>query len=132
MAEGDSGSGSKAPRNTPVKNTSSAHSVSVMLPGSTRSIIQMASPSIITPNAAFTVFIHGPTFGSSCPAEAPTTSSGEPMPRLNANNAPEPRATSPLWPMTARVATSGGATQVVTISAESAPMIATPMNLPPF
>jgi len=81
---------------TPVRNTSNDHNTSVTEPGSTRCIIQMAMPSISTPNAAFTVFIHGPTRGSSCPADAPTTSKGEPMPMLNANSALEPRATSPV------------------------------------
>ena len=52
------------------------------------------------------------------------------MPRLMANSAAAPRAMLPLWPITASVATSGGATQVVTISADSAPMTATPPKLP--
>jgi hypothetical protein len=86
----------------------------------------------MTPNAPLTVFIHGPTFGSSLPAEAPTSSSGEPMPMLSANNAPEPRATSPVWLMNVSAPMSGGATQVVTISDVSAPMIAVPMKVPPF
>ena len=78
------------------------------------------------------MFIHGPTFGSSWPAEAPTSSNGVPMPMLSANNAPEPRATSPVWLMNVSAPMSGGATQVVTISAVSAPMTAVPMNVPPF
>ena len=78
------------------------------------------------------MFIHGPTFGSSCPADAPTSSSGVPMPMLSANNAPEPRATSPVWLMNVSAPINGGATQVVTISAVSAPMTAVPMNVPPF
>src|SRR5690606_30746039 len=131
-ADGSGGSGSNAPRKTPVRKTSSAHSASTTLPGSTRPIIQIASPSSITPNAALTVFIHGPAFGSSLPAEVPTTRSGAPMPRLNANSAPAPRTTSPLWPITASAATSGGATQVVTISADSAPITAVPANVPAF
>ena len=77
-------------------NTSSDHSTRVTEPGKTRSIIQIASPSIITPNAAFTVLIHGPTFGNICPADAPTIKSGEPMPMLKAKSAAAPRPTSPV------------------------------------
>ncbi len=52
------------------------------------------------------------------------------MPRLIAKSASPPRSTSPLCPITASVATSAGATQVVTISAESAPITATPPKVP--
>ena len=49
----------------------------------------------------------------------------------SAQTTPRPRAAMlPLWPITAKVATSGGATQVVTMSAESAPMTATPPKVP--
>ena len=43
-----------------------------------------------------------------------------------------PRSTSPVCPITASAATIGGATQAVTTSAESAPMIAVPTKLPDF
>ena len=107
-----------------------AHSSRVAAGGTTRVSIQAATPSIITPNSCLIVSIQGPALGNSLPAEAPTTSSGAPIPRLMANSAAAPRAMLPLWPITASVATSGGATQVVTISAESAPMTATPPKLP--
>ena len=84
----------------------------------------------MTPNTALTASIHAPALGSSWPAEAPTTSSGAPMPMLSANSAAAPRNTSPLWPITASAATSGGATQAVTISDESAPMTAVPSSVP--
>ena len=54
------------------------------------------------------------------------------MPRLSANSAAAPRNTSPLWPMTASAATSGGATQAVTISEDSAPITAVPSSVPCF
>ncbi len=37
---------------------------------------------------------------------------------------------SPVWPITASAATSGGATQAVTTSEESAPMTAVPTSVP--
>jgi len=54
------------------------------------------------------------------------------MPRLSENRAAPPRNTSPLWPITASAATSGGATQAVTIRDDSAPMTAVPSSVPCF
>ena len=119
-------------RQNPATNASTAQSPSVTGPGSSRLTIQIATPSIITPNACLTASIQAPAFGSNWPAEAPTSSSGAPMPRLKAKSAAPPRTTSPLWPITASDATSGGATQAVTIRDESAPMIAVPSNVPCF
>ena len=54
------------------------------------------------------------------------------MPMPMAKSARLPRRTSPVWPITARAATIGGATQAVTTRAESAPMTAVPTKLPDF
>ncbi len=48
------------------------------------------------------------------------------MPIPMAKSAAPPLAMLPLWPMNTRAPTRAGATQVVTMSADSAPMIATP------
>ena len=71
--------------------TGMAHSTSAARPGATRTSIQAATPSIITPNSFFTVSIHGPALGSSLPCDAPTSSSGVPIPRLITNSAAAPR-----------------------------------------
>ena len=92
--------------------------------------IQIATPSIMMPNTCLTVSIQAPARGRSSPADAPTSSSGAPIPRLMANSAAPPRNTSPLWPITASEATRGGATHAVTISDDSAPMIAVPIRVP--
>src|SRR6185437_5912877 len=55
---------------------------------------------------------------------------GVPMPRLMAKSAAPPRTSWPVWLMTRSAATSAGPTQVVTMSADSAPMTATPPKLP--
>ncbi len=86
---------------------------------------------MITPKAALTVVIHGPTRGKSCPADAPTKRSGAPMPMLIANRALAPRPTSPVCAMAVSAPINGGATQVVMIKEVSAPITATPMNVPP-
>ena len=95
-----------------------------------RASIQAATASIMTPKSFFTSSIHAPAFGRSLPAEAPTTSSGVPMPRLMAKSAAPPRTSWPVWLMTRSAATSAGPTQVVTMSADSAPMTATPPKVP--
>ena len=95
-----------------------------------RASIHAATASIITPKSFLTSSIHGPAFGRSLPAEAPTTSSGVPMPMLIAKSAAPPRAIWPVWLMTSSAPTSAGPTQVVTMSAESAPMTATPPKSP--
>ena len=95
-----------------------------------RASIQAATASIMTPKSFLTRSIHGPALGSSFPAEAPTTSSGVPMPMLMANSAAPPRTICPVWLMTSSAPTSAGPTQVVTMSAESAPMTATPPKVP--
>ena len=86
----------------------------------------MATPRNITPKSDFTVSIQGPTLGSSEPAEAPTRSSGTPIPRPVAYSAAAPRAILPVWLITDSAAISAGATQAVTTSAESAPMMKQP------
>ena len=91
-----------------------------------RASIQAATASIITPKSFLTRSIHGPALGSSLPAEAPTARSGVPMPMLMANSAAPPRTICPVSLMTIRAPTRAGPTQVVTMSAESAPMTATP------
>ena len=113
-------------------NMSTAQSASVTLPGSMRDNIHTARPSIMKPNAFLIDSIHGPAFGSSFPAEAPTINNGAPMPMLNANSAVPPRNMSPDWPITVNVATSGGATQAVTINDDSAPMMNAPIIVPRF
>ncbi len=107
-----------------------AHKSSVQRSGTMRASIHAATASIMTPKSCLTVSIQAPALGRNLPAEAPTRSSGTPMPRLIAKSAAAPRTMSPLWPMTARVATSGGATQVVMMSADSAPITATPTKEP--
>ncbi len=52
------------------------------------------------------------------------------MPILMAKRAAPPRTICPVWPMTSSAATSAGPTQVVTMSADSAPMTATPPKVP--
>ena len=84
------------------------------------------------PNAPLTVFIQAPVWGSSRPAEVPTASSGNPMPSDSANRVRAPRSMSPVWAITVSAATRGGATQVVTTSADSAPITAVPMKVPLF
>src|SRR5688572_6630901 len=84
----------------------------------------------ITPNRFLMVSIHAPAFGSSAPAEAPTSSSGVPMPRLMDNMAMAPRLTSPVCAMNVSAPMSTGATQAETISADSAPITPTPTNVP--
>ncbi len=128
----DPSSGAKAPRNTPPMTSSTAQSASVSVPGQRRSSIHTAMPSIIRPKAALTETIQAPAFGISRPAEAPMASSGMPMPMPSANSASAPRATSPVFAITVRAATSGGVTQVVTTAAEITPMMAAPMKLPDF
>ena len=118
--------------NTPAMRTSTPHSASVISPGRMRESIQTARPSIRKPNAFLTATIHGPALGNSFPADAPTSSSGAPMPMLMANRAEPPRSMSPVWPMTVSAATSGGATQAVTMSDDSAPMTKAPMTVPLF
>ena len=53
--------------------------------------------------------------------------SGIPKPRLKEERAMMPLAILPLSPITISVATNGGATQAVTINADKAPMIITPI-----
>src|SRR5882672_1184037 len=120
------GNGSSAPKNTPAMNTSTDQRTSVSEPGSTRSMSQIAMPSMTNPNAPLTVFIHPPTRGNRKPADAPTTSNGTPMPMLIENSATEPRATSCVWLIMVSAPTSTGATQAVTIKELSAPMTAVP------
>ena len=122
----------RPPRNTPAISVRTPHKASVIAPGMMRDNIQIARPSIMKPNAFLTATIHGPAFGSNFPADAPTSSRGAPMPRLRAKRAVPPRNMSPDWPMTVRVATSGGATQAVTMSEESAPMMKAPTTVPVF
>ena len=97
-----------------------------------RSSIHTATARNITPNSALTVSIQGPALGSSLPSATPTSSSGAPMPSASANSASAPRKMSPVCPMTARDATSGGATHADTTSADSAPMMNVPVYVPPF
>ncbi len=121
-----------ARRRTIIKAISgTAHSITVTRSGRMRDSIHTATPSMRAPNTRLTVSIQAPARGSSCPADAPTTSSGTPMPIAIENSASPPRTTWPVWPMTVSAATSAGPTQVVTISADSAPMTATPAKLPP-
>ena len=47
-----------------------------------------------------------------------------------AKSAIAPRRISPFWPITASAATIGGATQALTTSADSTPMIAVPAKVP--
>ncbi len=91
-----------------------------------RESIHTATASINAPMDCLTVSIHAPARGSNWPAEAPTTSSGMPMPMAMENRATPPRAILPDWPITDSAATSAGPTQVVTISADSAPITTTP------
>ena len=95
-----------------------------------RESIQAATASIMTPKSFLTSSIHGPALGRSLPAEAPTISSGVPMPMLMAKSAAPPRTICPVWLMTSSAPTSAGPTQVVTMSAERAPMTATPPKVP--
>src|SRR6185312_2549679 len=101
------------------------------LASSTRDNIQMASARKVTPNTAFTASIHAPARGSSLPALAPNTTSGAPMPSASANSAKPPSAGSCFSAMHSTATASGGVTQGPTISADSAPMIATPTSDPP-
>ncbi len=91
-----------------------------------RESIQAATANISAPNSLLTRSIQGPALGNNLPAEAPTISSGVPMPNPIANRAMPPRSMLPLWPMKSSAPTSAGATQVVTMSADNAPMTATP------
>ena len=102
------------------------HNAKLTFSGRMRDSIQTATPSISAPNTCFTVSIHAPARGRIWPAEAPTASSGTPMPIAIENSATPPRVISPDWPMTDSAATSAGPTQVVTISADNAPITTTP------
>ncbi|RLA25424.1 MAG: hypothetical protein DRQ63_09690 [Gammaproteobacteria bacterium] len=66
------------------------------------------------------------------PADAPTSNNGVPIPMLSAHNAEPPRTMSPVWPITVNVATSGGATQAVTIRDDNAPITKAPIYVPLF
>ena len=95
-------------------------------------MIQIASPSNITPNKFLTVCIQAPARGSNVPADSPTASSGTPMPRAMANRAlPAQQRIARLVDIEKRAA-SGAATQGPTIRADSTPMMNTPQNVPPF
>ena len=108
-----------------------AHSTMTRRSGRMRSAIQTATPRKSTPKTCLTVSIQAPARGRSLPAEAPTTSKGAPMPMDRENKARPPRSTLPVWLMTASAATSGGATQAVTTSEDSAPIRAVDSTLPP-
>ena len=111
-------------------NAGTAHSNNATRSGTRRASIHTATPSINTPNMFLTVSIQAPARGNKRPAEAPTTNNGAPMPSAMTNNAAPPRHMFPVWLMTISVAISGGATQAVTMSADNAPMTATPAKLP--
>jgi len=111
-------------------NAGTDHNTSETRSGTMRASIQAATASIRTPKSFFTSSIQGPGFGRSRPAEAPTISNGVPMPIPAANSAAPPRAIAPVWLMTSSAPTSTGATQVVTMSAESAPISAAPPKVP--
>src|SRR6185295_2256652 len=83
-----------------------------------------------TPKRFLTVSIHAPARGSNAPAEAPTSSNGVPMPSAIASMAMAPRSMLPPLAMNASAPMSTGATQADTMSADSAPMTPTPMNVP--
>src|SRR5262245_5474822 len=107
-----------------------AHSGRMAQSGAMRDSIHAATPRNSTPKTFLTVSIQAPALGSSFPAEAPTNNKGVPMPRLMANSAAPPRAISPVWLMTVSAAINGGATQAETISADNAPITATPAYVP--
>ncbi|MNT50906.1 hypothetical protein D3C72_1878440 [compost metagenome] len=79
------------------------------------------------PNSRFTPSIHGPALGSKAPEDAPTISSGTPMPQAMANSAEPPRTTSPVCEIYSKAPASGAATQGPTISADSAPITSAPV-----
>ncbi len=98
---------------------------------STRDSIQIASARNVTPNTPFTASIHAPARGKNLPALAPNTTSGAPMPSASVNSAKPPRTASCFSAMYSTATASGGVTHGPTISADSAPMIATPDSDPP-
>ena len=65
------------------------------------------------------------------PAAAPNASNGAPMPIASRNSAAPPSTGSWLWPMYSTAPASGGATHGPTISADNAPIAATPASEPP-
>ena len=103
----------------------------IQTPSSIRDSIQIASARKVTPNTALTASIHAPARGSSLPALAPNTISGAPMPSASANNAKPPSTASCFCAMYSTATARGGVTQGPTISADNAPMIATPNSDPP-
>ncbi|CFD85428.1 Uncharacterised protein [Bordetella pertussis] len=99
--------------------------------GTTGISIHQAVPSKSIPNTRLTLSIQGPVRGNSVPADAPTSSSGMPMPQAIANRAAPPRITSPVCEMYSNAPASGAATQGPTINADSAPMTRAPVTRPP-
>ncbi len=122
----------RPPMKTPAMKVSTAQSASVTVPGRMRDSIQTARPSIMKPNAPLIATIQGPALGRNLPCAAPTRSSGAPIPRLIANKAAPPRTMSPDCAMTVSAAIRAGATQAVTTSADSAPMMNAPIIVPLF
>ena len=99
-------------------------------PGTMRPSSQAATARNITPKRFLIVSIHAPARGSSAPADAPTSSSGVPMPSAMDNIATPPRTASPVFATNVSAPISTGATQAETMSADNAPMTATPMKVP--
>ena len=99
--------------------------------GRIRDSIHTASPRNTNPNTRCAVVIHGPLVGMPRPAAAPNASNGVPMPIASRNSAAPPSTGSWLWPMYSTAPASGGATHGPTISADNAPIAATPASEPP-
>ena len=74
---------------------STAHARKCAIGGSSGDTRKIATPIKTTPKNRLTVSIQGPAFGNSVPAEAPTTSSGTPMPSASENKAAPPNTVSP-------------------------------------
>ncbi len=111
--------------------SSDPQAASVSATGSTGCTIQIATASSSTPKNCFTPSIQGPAFGSSAPAEAPTSSSGTLIPTASANSALPPSITSRVWLRYTSAPASGAATQGLTINADSPPIRNTPAMRPP-
>src|SRR5262245_9046319 len=109
-----------------------AHSSIASHAGTIRPSSQADTNRNITPKRFLMVSIHATAFGSNAPADAPTNNRGVPMPRLSESMPRAPRFTSPVCAMNDSTPMSTGATQAETMSAESAPMTPTPMNVPAF
>ena len=120
------GSASKARSITAATMARKAQPVICTQVGTTGISIHHAVASNSMPNRRLTPSIHGPALGSSAPDEAPTISSGTPMPQAIANRAEPPSTTSPVCEMYSAPA-SGAATQGPTIRADNAPISSAPV-----